>query len=153
MRVIDEAKTTVVILGGSFGGLAVAKALHRSDASGVLDVIVIEKRGYCDINFASPRLLQNPDLASNIIKEYSEFKWLSGGNVKFVQATVSELHADRVTTTSGETFKFNYCVVATGESLRCVLVVLCGARNLLQSRRCVLCTEASGYLIALIQHT
>jgi NADH dehydrogenase FAD-containing subunit len=116
MRVAENLKKTIVVIGGSFAGLAFAKALHNNAA---FDVLIIEKRSYCDINFASPRLLQDPSLARNVVREFREFKWLSGANIKLKQATVTALHADRVETSAGESFLFDFCVIASGIATLC----------------------------------
>jgi 2-polyprenyl-6-methoxyphenol hydroxylase-like FAD-dependent oxidoreductase len=66
MRIANSASKTVLIIGGSYAGLAIAKALHGNAA---FEVVIVERRGYCDINIASPRLLQDPDLASSVFQK------------------------------------------------------------------------------------
>jgi apoptosis-inducing factor 2 len=101
---------TVVIIGGSFGGLAVAKLLSDSDA---YDVVLIERRDYLDLNFASPRLLTDPGAADRVIMPISKVSWIT--SCKVVHDTVTALHSDHVTLERLEDpIKFDFCVIASG---------------------------------------
>jgi apoptosis-inducing factor 2 len=100
-------KKTVVIIGGSYGGLTAAKTLASTHS-----VVLIDKRDYFDMNFAAPRLLQNPELATTIVKKLTDFPWMSQVTLK--QAAVVELHPDHVVLSTGDTVKFDFCIIASG---------------------------------------
>lgn len=103
---------TVVVIGASFGGLAVAKQLVDKN---VLDVVLIDRREYVDINFASPNLLVHPGSVDRVIKALNKLPWMS--KCRLVQATVTALHNDHVVLDNQEEpIHFNYCVVASGVS-------------------------------------
>jgi NADH dehydrogenase FAD-containing subunit len=95
----------VVVVGGGYGGVAVAKALDSS-----AEVVLIEPRDAFMHNIAALRALVDPSWLSRIFFPYTDV--LSNGRVVRDRATLVEPH--RVVTSSGEEFEADYIVLATG---------------------------------------
>lgn len=98
----------VVILGAGFGGVALAKGL-----SGVADVVIVDKKDYFDVNYASPRAFVEPELADKITIPYKNARGLG----TFVGATAVKLNKDSVELSDGRVLPFDYAVVATGSTV------------------------------------
>lgn len=100
---------TVVVIGASYGGLCAAKALASTH-----NVVLIDCREYFELNFAAPRLLQDPELIKSTAKKLSDFPWMSKVTLKIARAT--EAHLDHVVLDSGESLKFDYLIIASGST-------------------------------------
>jgi NADH dehydrogenase FAD-containing subunit len=95
----------VVVVGGGYGGVAVAKALDSSS-----DVVLIEPKDAFLHNIAALRALVDPSWLPRIFFPYTEV--LVNGRVVQDRASLAEPH--RVVTSSGEVFDADYIVLATG---------------------------------------
>jgi NADH dehydrogenase FAD-containing subunit len=101
----QNARSTVVVVGGGYGGVAVAKALDVSS-----DITLIEPKDAFMHNIAALRALVDPSWLSKIYFSYADV--LANGRVVQDRATLVEPH--RVVTSSGEEFDADYIVLATG---------------------------------------
>jgi NADH dehydrogenase FAD-containing subunit len=97
----------VVIVGGGYGGVHLAKALDAT-----ADVVLIEPRDAFMHNIAALRALVDPSWLPRIYFPYDQL--LEAGRVVRDRATLVEPH--RVVTASGQEFAADYIVLATGSS-------------------------------------
>ncbi|MFI0454380.1 NAD(P)/FAD-dependent oxidoreductase [Actinomadura sp. 6N118] len=98
---------TVAIVGGGYGGAAVAKALEPE-----ADVILIDPRDAFVNAAASLRALTQPDWASNMFYPFETL--LSQGKV--IRDRAASVNPSGVTLASGEHVAADYVVLATGSS-------------------------------------
>src|ERR1700694_4104792 len=98
-------KPTVVVVGGGYGGIGVAKALD-----GTTDVVLVEPKDAFMHNIAALRALVDPSWLPRIFLPYSRL--LANGRVVRDRAVVVDPH--RVVTASGEEISADYIVLATG---------------------------------------
>jgi NADH dehydrogenase FAD-containing subunit len=98
-------KPTVVVVGGGYGGYAVAKALDETS-----DVVLVEPRDAFMHNIAALRALVDPSWLPRIFLPYDRL--LTNGRVVRDRAVVVDPH--RVVTTSGQKIFPDYIVLATG---------------------------------------
>src|ERR1700680_3196746 len=98
-------RPTVVVVGGGYGGVAVAKALDETS-----DVVLVEPKDAFMHNIAALRALVDPSWLPNIFLPYDGL--LTNGRVVRDRAAVVDPH--RVVTASGEEIAADYVVLATG---------------------------------------
>jgi NADH dehydrogenase FAD-containing subunit len=98
-------KPTVVVVGGGYGGVAVAKALDETS-----EVVLVEPKDAFMHNIAALRALVDPSWLPNIFFPYSRL--LSNGRV--VRDRAAMVDPRRVVTASGEEISADYIVLATG---------------------------------------
>ncbi|MEV4165752.1 NAD(P)/FAD-dependent oxidoreductase [Nonomuraea dietziae] len=98
---------TVVIVGGGYGGSAVAKALDPE-----ADVVLIDPRDAFINSAGSLRALTQPDWAANMFYPYDQ--WLRRGTV--VRERAVSVDPGGVTLASGRRVEADYLVLATGSS-------------------------------------
>ncbi|MGV9302083.1 NAD(P)/FAD-dependent oxidoreductase [Nonomuraea sp. NPDC003727] len=98
---------TVVIIGGGYGGSAVAKALDAE-----ADVVLIDPRDAFINSAGSLRALTQPDWAHNMFFPYDQ--WLRRGTVVRDRAVSAD--PGGVTLASGRRIEADYLVLATGSS-------------------------------------
>ncbi|MGW5681602.1 NAD(P)/FAD-dependent oxidoreductase [Nonomuraea sp. NPDC003754] len=98
---------TVVIIGGGYGGSAVAKALDAE-----ADVVLIDPRDAFINSAGSLRALTQPDWAHNMFFPYDQ--WLRRGTVIRDRAVSAD--PGGVTLASGRRIEADYLVLATGSS-------------------------------------
>jgi NADH dehydrogenase FAD-containing subunit len=98
-------KPTVVVVGGGYGGYAVAKALDVTS-----NVVLVEPKDAFMHNIAALRALVDPSWLPRIFLPYGGL--LSNGRVVRDRAVVVDPH--RVVTASGEELSADYIVLATG---------------------------------------
>jgi NADH dehydrogenase FAD-containing subunit len=101
----QAARPTVVVVGGGYGGVAVAKALDETS-----DVVLVEPKDAFMHNIAALRALVDPSWLPRIFLPYAGL--LAHGRVVRDRAVVVEPH--RVVTASGEDIPADYVVLATG---------------------------------------
>ncbi len=101
----QAAKPTVVVVGGGYGGVTVAKALDETS-----DVVLVEPKDAFMHNIAALRALVNPSWLPRIFLPYAGL--LANGRVVRDRAVVVDPH--RVLTASGEEISADYVVLATG---------------------------------------
>ncbi len=99
------AKPTVVVVGGGYGGITVAKALDDTS-----DVVLVEPKDAFMHNIAALRALVDPAWLPRIFLPYAGL--LTHGRVVRDRAVVVEPH--RVLTASGEEIAADFVVLATG---------------------------------------
>jgi apoptosis-inducing factor 2 len=99
------AKPTVVVVGGGYGGTAVAKALD-----GTSDVVLVEPKDAFQHNIAALRALVDPSWLPRIFLPYEGL--LANGRVVRDRAVVVDPHV--VVTASGEEIAADFVVLATG---------------------------------------
>ena len=101
----QAGKPTVVVVGGGYGGIAVAKALDETS-----DVVLVEPKDAFMHNIAALRALVDPSWLPRIFLPYDGL--LTNGRVVRDRAAVVDPH--RVVTASGEEISADYVVLATG---------------------------------------
>jgi apoptosis-inducing factor 2 len=101
----QAGKPTVVVVGGGYGGIAVAKALDNTS-----DVVLVEPKDAFMHNIAALRALVDPSWLPRIFLPYDRL--LSNGRVVRDRAVVVDPH--RVVTASGQEIFADYVVLATG---------------------------------------
>jgi NADH dehydrogenase FAD-containing subunit len=99
------ARPTVVVVGGGYGGIAVAKALDETS-----DVVLVEPKDAFMHNIAALRALVDPSWLPKIFLPYSGL--LAKGRVVRDRAVLVDPH--RVVTASGDEIPADYVVLATG---------------------------------------
>ena len=102
-----QSRIRVVVVGGGYGGVAVAKTLDET-----MDVVLIEPKDAFMHNIAALRALVDPSWLPRIYLPYD--KLLANGRVVRDRATVVE--PGRVVTSSGQEILADYVVLATGSS-------------------------------------
>jgi NADH dehydrogenase FAD-containing subunit len=102
-----DARVTVVVVGGGYGGYAVAKALDE-----VADVTLVEPRDAFVHNVAALRALVEPDWLPSIFLPYDRL--LSNGRV--VRARAVEVDNGRVGLSNGAVLTPEVIVLATGST-------------------------------------
>ncbi|MEV7009679.1 FAD-dependent oxidoreductase [Streptosporangium sp. NPDC051022] len=98
---------TVVVIGGGYGGSALAKALAAE-----AEVVLIDPRDAFVNTAGSLRTLTRPDWGSNMFFPYAGF--LTGGTV--IRDRAVSVDSGGVTLASGERIEAAYLVLATGSS-------------------------------------
>src|SRR5580692_1009416 len=98
-------KPTVVVVGGGYGGTAVAKALDETS-----EVVLVEPKDAFMHNIAALRALVDPTWLPKIFLPYAGL--LTNGRVVRDRAVVVDPH--RVVTASGEEITADYVVLASG---------------------------------------
>jgi NADH dehydrogenase FAD-containing subunit len=100
-------RQTVVVVGGGYGGIAVAKALDATS-----DVVLVEPKDAFMHNIAALRALVDPTWLSRIFFPYGGL--LANGRV--IRDRAIAVDPGRVVTASGEEIAADYVVLATGSS-------------------------------------
>jgi apoptosis-inducing factor 2 len=101
----DGVRPTVVVVGGGYGGITVAKALDETS-----DVVLVEPKDAFMHNIAALRALVDPSWLPRIFLPYDGL--LRNGRVVRERAVTVDPH--RVLTASGEEISADYVVLATG---------------------------------------
>src|SRR3984893_2126069 len=101
----QSGKPTVVVVGGGYGGTAVARALDATS-----DVVLVEPKDAFMHNIAALRALVDPSWLPRIFLPYTGL--LTNGRVVRDRAVMVDPH--RVLTASGEEISADYVVLATG---------------------------------------
>jgi NADH dehydrogenase FAD-containing subunit len=101
----QAGRPTVVVVGGGYGGIAVAKALDETS-----DVVLVEPKDTFMHNIAALRALVDPSWLPRIFLPYDGL--LTNGRVVRDRAAVVDPH--RVVTASGQEISADYVVLATG---------------------------------------
>jgi NADH dehydrogenase FAD-containing subunit len=101
----ETTKPTVVVVGGGYGGITVAKALDDTS-----NVVLVEPKDAFMHNIAALRALVDPSWLSRIFLPYAGL--LTNGRV--IRDRAVQVDPDRVLTASGESISADYVVLATG---------------------------------------
>jgi NADH dehydrogenase FAD-containing subunit len=101
----EAAKPTVVVVGGGYGGITVAKALDETS-----DVVLVEPKDAFMHNIAALRALVDPSWLPRIFMPYAGL--LSNGRVVRDRAVMVDPH--RVVPASGDEIFADFVVLATG---------------------------------------
>jgi NADH dehydrogenase FAD-containing subunit len=99
--------TRVVIVGGGYGGVNLAKALDED-----FDVVLVDRKEAFSHNVAALRGLVDPTWLPNLFFPYASL--LERG--EFVQGRAVEVEPGRVTLESGRVIEADYVVIATGST-------------------------------------
>jgi NADH dehydrogenase FAD-containing subunit len=103
----QTGQPTVVVVGGGYGGTAVAKALDET-----ANVVLVEPKESFMHNIAALRALVDPSWLPRIFLPYSGL--LANGRV--VRDRAASVQPGRVVTSSGEEIAADFVVLATGSS-------------------------------------
>jgi NADH dehydrogenase FAD-containing subunit len=103
----QEPRPTVVVIGGGYGGVSVARALDAD-----VDVVLVEPKDSFVHNIGALRALVEPEFLPKIFLPYSAL--LTHGRV--VRDRAVEVEAHRVVLASGESIAADYVVLATGST-------------------------------------
>src|SRR3954469_22411566 len=101
----DSSRATVVVVGGGYGGINVAKALDD-----VADVTLVDPTEAFVHNVASWRALVEPEWLDRIFLPYDRL--LAYG--RYIQDRAVAVDGRRVILASGEVLEPDYLVLATG---------------------------------------
>src|SRR5262245_55370905 len=104
---MDTSRPTVVVVGGGYGGVNVAKALDDH-----ANVVLVEPKDAFGHNVAALRALVAPDWLTKIFLPYDRL--LAHGTVR--RDRVVKADAGLVTLASGDTLNADHLVLATGSS-------------------------------------
>jgi apoptosis-inducing factor 2 len=107
MTVPSSGRPTVVVVGGGYGGVNVAKALDD-----VADVVLVEPKDAFQHNVAALRALAEPAWVPRIFLPYDQL--LARGRV--VADRAAKVEPGAVTLASGEVLAADYIVLATGST-------------------------------------
>lgn len=106
VELIMNNQTDVLIVGGGFGGVAVAQKLAENG----VDVTLIDRKNYFEVTFATLRNVANPKLLGNRARKlYSDF--IEG---TFVQTSVESMNDKEAKLTNGESIRFKQAIIASG---------------------------------------
>jgi NADH dehydrogenase FAD-containing subunit len=105
MAASEQDRPRVVVVGGGYGGVRVAKALDET-----ADVVLVEPKDAFMFNIAALRALVDPSWLPQIFLPYDRV--LRRGRVVRDRAVLVDPH--RVVTASGEEIPADYIVLATG---------------------------------------
>jgi len=98
--------TDVLIIGGGFGGVAVAQQLAKAG----VDVTLIDRKNYFEVTFATLRNVTSPQKHGNTARKlYRNF--ISG---TFIQAGVNSMTENEAVLESGEVIRFKQAIIASG---------------------------------------
>ncbi|HEX3947581.1 MAG TPA: FAD/NAD(P)-binding oxidoreductase [Acidimicrobiales bacterium] len=103
----DGGQPKVVVVGGGYGGVTVAKGLDE-----VADVVLVEPKAAFLHNVAALRALVDPSWLSKVFMPYDSV--LARGRV--VRDRAVTVDPGRVVTASGEEIRADYVVLATGSA-------------------------------------
>jgi len=102
----------IIIVGGGYGGVALARELDRS---GQFFTMLIDRKDYYLHNIAALRASVEDGFSHKICVPYS--KLFLKGNGFFIHGEVTAINDDNITINGyNEPVSFNYCVIATGSS-------------------------------------
>ncbi len=101
----DTHRPTVVIVGGGYGGVNLAKALDAD-----VNVVLIDPKEAFTHNVAALRVLVDPSWAPQVFYPYAAL--LEHG--EFVQERAVDVDSERVVLESGREIRADYLVLATG---------------------------------------
>jgi NADH dehydrogenase FAD-containing subunit len=103
----SNGRPTVLVVGGGYGGIRVAKALDD-----IAEVTLLDPKEAFVHNIAAWRALVEPQWLDRIFFPYERL--LAEG--RFVRGSAASIDGRRVTLASGETLEADYLVLATGSS-------------------------------------
>jgi apoptosis-inducing factor 2 len=103
----ETARSTVVVVGGGYGGVNAAKTLDAD-----VDVVLVDPKDAFVHNVGALRALVDPEFLPRIFLPYDAL--LANGNV--VRDRAVEVGPHRVVLASGETIDADYIVLATGSA-------------------------------------
>jgi NADH dehydrogenase FAD-containing subunit len=103
----SNGRPTVLVVGGGYGGIRVAKALDD-----IAEVTLLDPKEAFVHNIAAWRALVEPEWLDRIFFPYERL--LAEG--RFVRGSAASIDGRRVTLASGETLEADYLVLATGSS-------------------------------------
>ena len=103
----DRKTPAVVVVGGGYGGIAVAKALDEE-----ADVVLVEPKGAFEHNIAALRALVDPSWSDRIHFPYDGL--LKRGRV--IRDRAVQVDSNRIVLGSGEKLVPDFIVLATGSS-------------------------------------
>jgi NADH dehydrogenase FAD-containing subunit len=102
-----QQRPTVVVIGGGYGGVNLAKALDAE-----LEVVLVDPKDAFVHNIASLRALVEPSFLPRIFLPYDRLL----ANGRFVRDRAVEVEPHRVVLASGEEIAADYVVLATGST-------------------------------------
>jgi NADH dehydrogenase FAD-containing subunit len=98
--------TDVLIIGGGFSGVAVAQQLAKKG----VDVILVDRKNYFEVTFATLRNVTAPQKHGNTPRKlYTDFI-----NGTFIQAGVSSMTDNEAMLEAGEIISFKQAIIASG---------------------------------------
>jgi apoptosis-inducing factor 2 len=99
-------QTDVLIIGGGFGGVAVAQKLSENG----VDVTLVDRKNYFEVTFATLRNVADPKSVGNRSRKlYSDF--IEG---TFIQTSVESMNDKEAKLTNGDIIRFKQAIIASG---------------------------------------
>ncbi|KXS17743.1 FAD/NAD(P)-binding domain-containing protein [Gonapodya prolifera JEL478] len=105
----DKKRRRVLIIGGGYAGLLLAKALHHKLRDAPVHIEVLEARDKFYHNVASCRAVTEPGFGKQLWIPYDRFPVFVRRNCQ-----VTDVHTNYVVTATNEEIPFDYLVLATG---------------------------------------
>lgn len=104
----------VVIIGGGFAGVSLAKTLAPAAEKKGLRVTLVDGKSYFDLNFATVRALVDTSQAREITVPYQDFSW--AGKVSLVTAKLTSVNEaeKKVVLSNGQELSYDVLVIALG---------------------------------------
>ncbi len=106
---MSQTVSRVVIIGGGFAGCKIAQLLLAEQS---MQVTLIDPKDFFEMVWVNPRAIVAPDWAQRSIVPYTSFI----PRVQHVKDEAAALDSKKVTTKSGKTIEFDFCVIAVGSS-------------------------------------
>ncbi len=106
---MSQSTTHVVIIGGGFAGCKIAQLLLAEPS---MRVTLIDPKDFFEMVWVNLRAMVIPDWAQRSIIPFSTFI----PRAQLVKDEAASLDTKSVTTKSGKTIEFDFCVIAVGSS-------------------------------------
>jgi len=107
-----EKAVQVVVVGGSYGGVAFVTELEKIVKDLNVEITLVERRDKMHHCIGAFRSVVELDFADKLRVPYD--KLFTSPRHRVLQRTVTEVHANHLVTKDGYTIPFDYLVVATG---------------------------------------
>ncbi|HCH23234.1 MAG TPA: hypothetical protein DE179_02950 [Oceanospirillaceae bacterium] len=103
-------QTDVLIIGGGFAGANAAQHLAKHGVK----TLLVDKKDFFEVTFATLRNAVDPKTVGNTARKYYQ-DFIQGD---YVQAAVTELHANKATLDNGASVEFQQAIIASGSSYK-----------------------------------
>ncbi|KAJ2070327.1 hypothetical protein IW146_005511 [Coemansia sp. RSA 922] len=128
--VTSESSTIkIVVAGGNYAGLNAMQHLYSSllandpktaaaaaNARPNVEITLIDRRDGFIHCIGLTRGLTEPEFGADLWVEYSTVSWLQHPSIRIVSGTVAEITADKVLLSNGDSYSFDYLLIALGLS-------------------------------------
>lgn len=103
----------IVVFGGGIGGISILKELEKYKDDKI-EITLVEPKEYVEVPYGMLRALVDPyDYGKKVRRKISDIT-----KVKHIQAKLVELDNNKAILDNNETITFDYCIIATGSTVR-----------------------------------